>query len=266
MASRARLPLLAGRPRPAACAVLTCAALSLAPAAGEDDPVVPDRPTFSNGTIAVERGDVQLEAGVSLARDGAAESWSFGEALFRIGIYESVELRIGGGTWLAVDTPAGDRSGVSDPQFGIKIELVDYSYRTKPESAVIVETTLPVGSSAAGAPGWQPSAALALAWELGPDSSLGAYAGAARALADGERFTQLFAALSVAHVLGSRASLFAELYGLSDRGPDAGSAWFATGGVTIAVDERTAVDLYGEQRLDGTGPRYRLGAGLSRRF
>ncbi len=263
MALRARLPLLARRTAPV---VLALAALSFAPALGGDGPVVPDRPTFSSGTVTVEHGDVQLEVGASFARDGATESWSFGEALLRIGIHESVELRVGTGTWLDIDTPAGGVSGVSDPLLGFKIELIDYSYRTRPESAVVVETTLPAGSDAVGEPGWQPRAALALAWELGPGSSLGAWAGAARAVTGGERFTQLFAALSVARTLAGRTSMFAELHGVSDQGSGTGSAWFVTGGVTIAGGRRTVIDIYGQQRLDGSGPRYRLGAGLTRRF
>ncbi|GAB4376244.1 MAG: hypothetical protein Kow0062_16290 [Acidobacteriota bacterium] len=236
-----------------------------APALPAGGPVAPDRPTFSPGTVAVERGRIQLEAGASWGRDGAARVLALGEALVRAGIYESIELRLGAASWVDVDAPGGDASGITDPIAGVKLELVDYSYRWRPESALVVETTVPVGSTEVGDEGWQPGAGLVLGWEAGPRTALGAFVGATRARAGGERFTRGFAAVSVSRAVTDDAGLFAELRAV-DGGPGAGAAWHLLAGASRGVGDDLALDAWVEQRLDGRGPRYRLGVGLTRRW
>ena len=265
MAVRHRLRLLAAR-HPAVAGLALAAALAGGGSGTTrgDEPLVADRPTFSPGTVTVERGRAVVEIGADVGRENGARLRSYGQTLVRIGVYESIELRLRMGPWLVVRDSSGRADGAGDPRIGVKVELVDYSYRARPESALVVETGVLAGSRAVGGGrGWQPRAGLALAWELGRRTSLGAFLGAESARAGGERFTRRFAAVSFSRGVGGRTDLLAELRVIDPDAPRAGAAYALLAGATVAIGDDLRLDAWAEQRLDGSGPRWRVGAGTT---
>ena len=80
--------------------LLTLIALSIATigtlSAQEQASFTADRPGASTGPVTVARGVVQLEQGIQYDGDGGYGSFTFSNTLLRYGLFERMELRIGG--------------------------------------------------------------------------------------------------------------------------------------------------------------------------
>jgi hypothetical protein len=113
-----------------------------AAAQGPAETIVPDRPGLGDGAHVVGAGVVQLEAGTSLARAGAASTVTVGESLVRIGLGGSLELRLLPGS--VVFAPG--ESGALDPAVGLKVPLRRGD--EGPRFSAVLGATLPVGSDA----------------------------------------------------------------------------------------------------------------------
>ena len=85
--------------------------------AGADEPMVTDRPDFTESSAAVPKGTVQIEAGGTYVEVEQSDETSLGELLVRWGIVKGLELRIGVGGFAWSDAPEGDASGFE--AFGI---------------------------------------------------------------------------------------------------------------------------------------------------
>lgn len=251
--------------RPALCAALA-AGLAASPAAlaqPVDEPLVTDRPDFTESAVAVEPGRVQLEAGATFARTGEVDEWSVGEVLLRVGLVERIELRLGAGSLVDVDAPGGGESGWADPSVGVKLELP-----VRPgdgETALLLTAGLP-SPDEVGGDGVVPSAVLAAGWDLTDRLSLGANLGYAYAREEGERFDQLFASAALGVAVSDPLGLFVELYGFSREEPGGGDRTYADAGATWLLSGDLQLDLRAGRGLDGPDPDWFAGAGLAVRW
>jgi hypothetical protein len=133
--------------------------------AQEQDPLVSDRPDFTESTGTIAPRHVQVEAGVTWQEVGEEDSLAAGEVLVRLGLGDNLEARLGVGSWSRVDTPVGRADGYGDPTLGIKVRLTDPQEDRPPglpAVALLLGTTLPVGSDELTADEWQPEVKLAL--------------------------------------------------------------------------------------------------------
>lgn len=253
-------------PAPAARAAAALA-LAVVPAGasaqGADDPrpLVGDRPDFTESAVAVAPGRVQVEAGYTFTRSGGTRVHDVGEGLVRVGLVPGAELRMGVESFAVVDAPGpGSVSGVRDPSLGAKLALPEPSSPALPKAALLVGTTLPVGSDALGAEGLRPGATLALGWEPADRLGLGANAGYTREEDGGRRVDEVSASGAVSWQLTPAAGVFAEYFGLfRDVGRDEN---FLSGGATLALGPDLRLDARAGVGLDGPGPDYFVGAGV----
>src|SRR5215207_9321663 len=79
---------------------------------GLEEPLITDRPDFTESTETVPRGHFQVEGGTTLNRVEDEDSTSFGELLVRIGTGERWETRLGLGSYGRVETPFEEFSGL----------------------------------------------------------------------------------------------------------------------------------------------------------
>ena len=85
--------------------LLLMLALTPLPLAAQEAEMVGDRPDFTESALSVPAGRIQLEAGLTFSDfESEGEQIAFGEALLRIGLAESFELRGGLGSWVDIDT------------------------------------------------------------------------------------------------------------------------------------------------------------------
>ena len=79
-----------------------------------------DRPGASTGPSVVSRGVIQWEQGVQYDGDGAKGSFTFSNTLFRYGLFDGVELRMGGDAF-SYDYLGNWNSAFSGISIGTKI-------------------------------------------------------------------------------------------------------------------------------------------------
>ncbi|MBC8134518.1 MAG: transporter, partial [Fibrella sp.] len=139
----------------------------LPPEPGSDpraDPLVTDRPDFTESALTIPRGLSQAEFGATFAESGGDDENGFGELLMRIGLNKRTELRLGIPTYLSTRAAASGRSsGFADASLGFKFSLASAGDRLglrQFDVGLIVATTLPTGSSAYRERKLQPGAKL----------------------------------------------------------------------------------------------------------
>ena len=254
------------RPAPALWAVGLLAAAAAASAGGE--PLVTDRPDFTESAVTVTRGRTQLETGYTFSRDGDDEEHALGELLVRIGWTEMMEIRVGLGSHLWQEGPGADASGLEDASIGVKIRLSDPlpPGSRQPQVAVLFSTTLDNGSAEVGASaGFQPRATLALGWELSERTALGSNVGYSRVKEEGDDFGELAGSLSLGRALGDRLGGYVEYYGFARQG-GRGDDHFLNGGLTWALSEDSQLDLRAGAGLNDQAADYFVGAGAAWRW
>ena len=250
------------------------ATLSLDSAAAEGatsakvEPLVPDRPDFTDGVLIVDRGRVQIEGGLTLSRAGSVRETSLGEALLRLPLSERVELRVGVPSYLRARDNIGSVSGFDNSFLGAKILLLPTD-NGQIGIAVLAGATLPTGSRrVAERGGLQPEIKLALAKEFSERIGLGVNVGYAREKDGGERFNSVFASASLGVSLAERVGSFFEVVVQSKVNAKGDGARYVAAGVSYLVNPDLMVDVrvgHGVANAFGS-PDYFAGAGLSLRF
>jgi hypothetical protein len=235
-----------------------------------EEPLVTDRPDFTESSSTVGRGVLQLEGGVTFAEfEGGAEVTTLGEVLARWGVTSKLELRFVLPIYAWERNSGDDRSGFSDTAVGLKYELAQGAGSGLiggMEAALIASTTVPTGGSDFGSSSWQPVGVLCLGWELSDSVGLGVNLGVARPTGDGERFTSTWASVALGVGLTDAASVFFELYGFNRedaRGPN--TLTFQTG-VVYLLSPDLQLDARVARRLTDRGVDFLFGAGLSWRL
>ena len=244
-------------------------ALAFSSVVSAQEPLVTDRPDFTESSSGVGSGVLQLESGVTYSdfRNGT-DVTTIGEILARWGVAKKVELRFVLPTY-SREGGGGDASGFLSSGVGFKYELAQgdgSGFLGGMEAALIASTTIPTGTSDFASSEWQPSAVFCASWELGPNVGIGTNLGVGRPADDENRYTSLWASVAVGVGLSDASSFFVELYGFNreeDRGPS--TATFQTGFVYLFSPDLQA-DVRVARRLTDRGVDFLVGAGLSWRF
>ncbi len=251
------------------CAALVIGALGLAsPVAGEE-PLVSNRPGFSNTWEVVEPGRVELNAGLQVGRVEDDETISFGQVLVRAGLTERLELRLGLNSYVDLESPSGDLSGFEDPTLGVKLQLFEGSGEVgagKPEAALILQSTVPIGSDRIGASDPQPAGILVLSWDPGARLHLDTNHGVSYLDTGADRLAEAFASYGLAVSLVGELALYLEYAAFLplERGADDASFLFAA--LTYLSSPRLQLDLGVGRGLNREDPDHFVSAGIAYRW
>jgi hypothetical protein len=180
------------------------------------EPLISDRPDFTESTSTVDPAHIQAEGGYTFARSSGERSNSAGEILVRVGLARFAELRLEPGSYSWVNSPAGRQSGREDGELGAKFRLhnaADEKPSPVPAVSVILESSIPTGDAVFRENRLQPELELATEWTLAPHVGLGTNIDMARPVADGGRYTELAVSASFGFDLSPRFGAFAEGYG-----------------------------------------------------
>ena len=241
-------------------ATLVLAFLTTPVLAQEDDPLVGDRPDFTESAVTVTKGRIQVEAGATHSDAGKGESQEIGEILVRIGLSGQLELRIGLPSYALVDGPGtGDPSGFVDSSVGVKIALAELRGWT---TALLLGTTLPTGSSEFREPHPQPGAVFVAERDLTASVSLGTNVGYGYASAGGEQFGEAIASLAVGFGLGDTTGLFLEVFGTVPSGRGGPETYSFDAGVTQSLGPDFQLDVRAGVGLNSAADDVFVGAGL----
>jgi len=251
------------------CASLLGLALALPAAAQTLPPISPDRPDFTEGTGTITPGHVQVEGGTTWQEIGEEDSLTVGEILVRYGLAENLEARLGVGSWTRIDRPGEKLDGYEDPDLSLKIRLTPPASDRPPgfpAVALLLETTVPVGSEELTADTWQPTALVAFDWVFTDLLSLGANLGVSYPSDGDDRFTQVLASLSAGIAATDRLGFFVETYGFSQEEPDGEATQYVDTGVAYALTNDLQVDARVGFGLNEPSPERYVGVGASFRW
>lgn len=236
----------------ALAAALTTCPLAARDLSGLPEPVVGDRPDFTESTETIPPGHVQLESGYTLARGGGEDGHGLGELLLRLGAGEIWELRLGFGSYAWTDGPGPGASGVEDANLGAKLRLLEpETGGAAPAVSLIVGTGVPTGGREVGAEEWQPEAKLLFAWGLTDRAGLSSNLNYTRASGDDGRFDQLSGSLSLGWALTERAGAYLEYFAFDREREDGPAAHYVDAGLTWSIWKDLQLDVRAGAGLNG---------------
>jgi hypothetical protein len=238
----------------------------LAGVAAAKDPIVTDRPDFTESALTVGRNTLQLEGGSSYADDGETSLTSLGELLVRFGVSRSLELRLETLSYLWLSEPGDSRSGFVDSSIGVKFQLNDgggSGFWGRTQAGVIVASFVPTGSSAFRQDSWLPKAVLAMSWDLSDSVSIGTNLGWARPEEDDRRYNSIWLSAVAGVGVAPNTSLFFELFGFDRERPSGPNTVTFQTGVAYLLSPDLQLDARAARRLTDEGPDLLLGVGVS---
>jgi hypothetical protein len=244
----------------------------------EENSIKTDRPTFTPSSSTVGKNVIQLETGYTFTHDRAqgvtVDSHTYPEANLRFGILSDwLEGRIGqnfASTNTAGPSSRASQTGATDLLLGVKLGLAKQQ-ECLPETAVIVQMSLPTGSPFLNQKEVLPGIIAIFGWDvikncLSASGSLSAN----RALDGAEHFYILFAqSLVLNWSLTKKLDVFAEGYALTPSGaidPATGPRPFFDTGMTWKVTPNLQLDGRAGLGLNHHADEFFAGLGLSVRY
>lgn len=253
-------------------------------AAPLDEPLVTDRPDFTESTKTVPWGRMQLEGGYTYTADdeGGVRTGdhSFPEFLLRVGIVEDFEFRLGWLGWSLTESmftetnDAGRRvrtkqhdDGATDMSVGFKARLFDRDGFI-PEFGIIGELSLPTGSSSTGKTSGDvdPGVKLLWAYDLTDDLALSGNINFAVPTEEDGRFFQSAASISLAYGITDRLGVYTEYFGIYPNARGSDCAHTLNGGFTYLLTDNLQFDIRSGVGLNEEADDCFVGAGFAIRF
>jgi Putative MetA-pathway of phenol degradation len=247
----------------------------------EDDgeqPLVTDRPDFTEASTTVGQGRVQLEAGFTYTRDRTGGSTridrSFPEALLRIGAFADwFELRIAqnyNSSRTSVGVPTESLAGRDDLYLGTKLALTEQRAYL-PELAIIFQTTVPTGAATLTEHQVLPGINFLFGWDIIKDVlDCGGSFQANRAI-DGDRhpYIELAQSFTIGYGLTSKLGAYTEWYALYPTGttaPGTTAQHYFDGGFTYKFTPNFQLDVRVGWGLTKSADDFFAGTGFSVRY
>ena len=233
------------------------------------EPLVTDRPMFTQASSTVGIGVIQTEMGYTYTKDsdGDLRSHNWVEPLLRVGAFADwFELR------LAV-SPLTERSGgdttrgLDDLYLGAKISLTPQA-GVLPEMAIQPQVNIPTGNDAFTAGEVQPGVTWLYSWSLCEDVDLAGSSQFNRAKdGSGSTYTEWAQSLAVTLSLAENLNAFNEWYALFPTGAaTAKPEHYYNGGFTRLVGNDVQWDIRIGMGLNDAADDFFFGTGLSVRL
>lgn len=246
------------------CLLLVAVLLPGGVVAGQEAPLVGDRPDFTESAATIARGRLQIEGGFTRVAADAARLTTAGELLLRYGVGPNTEgrLTLGSYAWLE-DPPFADTDGLTDIALGAKHRFVENAGLV-PESALLVTATMPTGADGFTLEEVTPLVVGAFGFELSSNFGLGANLGWSHVYSPGDRtrYHTWWGSLSLAASLSSRLGAFAEVYGFNREEKDGDANGYADVGLTYLLNPNFQLDARVGQGFNGLDEDWLYGLGV----
>ena len=241
------------------------------------EPLVTDRPDFTEASSTVGLGVVQIEGGYTYSYDannvGSSTNHSYPETLLRVGILaEWLEARVAWNYASANDTIFGANrtagAGSEDLYLGFKWALTGQA-GILPEMGIITQMTVPTGSHDFTAGETLPGVSWLYGWDLNDWISTGGSTQWNRAL-DGETgrpYGEFAQSWTIGYSLCDRVGAYTEWFGIMPDGADSDHTQnYANGGFTFLVNDNLQFDIRAGVGLNEAADDFFTGAGLAYRL
>ena len=248
------------------------------------EPLVTDRPDFTESAVAVGRGVVQVEFGYTFTErksDGVTvRTQTAGEQLLRAGFYADwLEFRLGmvpGGLddfdfaiplafeQIKSGGVSTSTAGITDLYAGFKIALFPQEGNL-PEMAVLPQVNIPTGSASFSSDRYEPGVNLVYGWALDESVSMAGSTQVNRRIDDDRRgYPEYAQSWALARGLSETVTAFAEWYAFFPRGSDlAQSEQYINGGLAWAITDDFQLDIRVGFGLNDESDDFFIGSGFS---
>jgi hypothetical protein len=220
----------------------------------QSTPLVTDRPDFTESTVVVGRGVVQLEAGATSTWPKNSNRQQGPELLFRVGASNSVEFRLALPNLIRESLDGSSSTGTDAASAGLKLQMTRGGQLGV---AVLAGASIPTGNESFGKGDLTPDLRVAV------DHSFGHLTLAAMSSAifgDKTSFEQtIVGSFPILKSLGA----FVEYAGAFASGAD--TEHVAHAGLAWQLNPDLQVDIHGGRSIRGDAVPF-LGAGISARF
>lgn len=237
-----------------------------------DEPIVTDRPDFTEASVTVGKGVLQVETGYtySFDREGPDQTigHSFPEALFRYGVFDDwLELRLA--TNVAGETfNSNTVVGMEDIYVGAKLGLTP-QHGWLPEMALVPQMTVPTGHKAFTEEKVLPGVNWLYGWDINDFLATGGSTQFNSAIdgGTGKTYTEWAQSWTINYSLHDRVGAYTEWFAFFPHGADTElPQYYFDGGLTFLVNDDTQLDVRGGKGLNDAAADYFVGVGLSIRF
>ena len=241
-----------------------------------DEPLVTDRPDFTESPATVGQGVVQLEAGYTFTTDSSdglrTNNHSFPESLWRIGMladwlefrivwnYNADELR-GGGV-------SETNWGADDLSLGFKIALTEQQGYL-PETGVILQMSVPTGGDAFTSDEVLPGINYLYTWDLNEKWALAGSTGINGNVDDetSDLCSEFNQSLSLGRSWTDKLGSYTEWYVLAPAGADTNRPQnYFNAGITYLISDNIQWDIRAGVGLNEAADNFFAGSGLSLRY
>lgn len=242
----------------------------------QETPLASDRPDFTEASVNVGAGRIQLEMGYTWIRDRAegvtTERHSYPEALLRIGLWRDwLELRIGEN--LGTETVNGravrtTNSGAEDLYLGLGIGLTEQK-GIFPQSRINLQARVPTGCNAFNDRHFLPGANYLYGWDVIEDKlSLGASTQINRKRDDTTRlYTEFAQSVTTGITITKKLSMYVEAFALFPSGADvAVPEYYTDSGFTYRVTNNLQFDIRAGMGLNRSADDFFAGSGVVVRY
>lgn len=246
------------------------------------EPLITDRPDFTESTEVVPTGHFQLEMGYTFTydREGSdrVQDNTTPELLARIGMADNFELRIGwegySFTRLRLDAPTRSRrtigreewsQGSNDVTLGFKLKLAEQD-GWRPHTGIIGEISVPSGSPNRSSGDVDPAIKFLWAYDLSDRLSLAGNLNVGIPTENAHRFVQASASLALGVVLTDRVGTYVEYFGFYPGSDGTDAAHSLNGGFTFLVHPNLQFDVRAGAGLNEEADDFFTGVGLAWRF
>lgn len=242
-----------------------------------DEPLVTDRPDFTEASSTVGRGVLQMESGYTYVRnkdpDDNSTTHSVGEVLFRYGVFADwLEFRLQVLPLIQTSStgigPTTTESGVGDLYLGAKIALAPQE-GFWPELAIMPQMTVPSGGSAFTNNEVLPGVNCLYGWDVNDFLAIGANTQFNQRLdgGTGGKYLEFIQTASLAYSLTDKVGAYTEWFMLSPSGADTERVQhYMDGGFTYLLTNDVQFDIRAGFGLTGAADDFFAGTGLSIRF
>jgi hypothetical protein len=237
-----------------------------------NEPIVTDRPDFTEASSTVGVGVAQFEMGYTYSSDDhentTTTSHSSPELLLRYGIFQDwIELRLGG-NYLNQQFGNITTSGCEDLYMGLKFGLTPQD-GWLPEMALVTQMTVPTGANAYTADEVLPGMNLIYGLEINDFLRAAGSTQFNRSIDDGtgKLYTEWAQSLELGYTLTDQIGAYTEWYAFFPNNADtANQQYYLDGGFTYLINNNIQWDIRGGIGLNGASDDYLIGTGLSIRF
>jgi len=255
------------------------------------EPLVTDRPDFTESSVAVGWGVRQVEFGYTFTSRSSGgvrvRTQNAGEQLLRAGVHADwLEFRLGMVPGFLMDTidgfdlslpmvfeqtrtngVASSTAGFPDLYTGFKVALLPQEGNL-PEVAIIPQLNIPIGTASFSSDKLEPGVNLVYGWELDDTySTAGSTQVNRRFDDDGEGYLEFAQSWTIARSLSERLGAYAEWYAFFPEGTDtARSEQYLNGGFAWALTDDFQFDVRVGFGLNDESDDFFVGTGFSVRF